>query len=144
MLAQYFVLWLILCTVALFFVMGVIFFITNIVEDWRNLLAKLRGKREEVNLETLFYVIDKKTGKEPDLEQIVLTEDWAKDLVYYDIAGFLLSEYGSLILADEYGNWAYCPPQTRYWYGEETALCVIKYFENFLFGIQKIRAIPPR
>ena len=86
-----------------FFVMGVIFFM-------RKLLAKLRGKREKVNPETLFYVIDKKTGKEPDLERIALTEDWAKDLVYCDIEGFLLSEYGDLILADECGNWVYCPP----------------------------------
>lgn len=110
MFVQHFVLWLILCTATLFFVMGAIVFITNIVDDWRKLLAKLRGKRKEVNLETLFYVIDKETGKEPDLEQIALTEDWAKDLVYCDIEGFLLSEYGALILADECGNWAYCPP----------------------------------
>ena len=110
MFVQHFVLWLILCTATLFFVMGAIVFITNIVDDWRKLLAKLRGKRKEVNPETLFYVIDKKTGKEPSPERIALTEDWAKDLVYCDIEGFLLSEDGALALADECGNWVYCPP----------------------------------
>ncbi len=74
------------------------------------LVVEKQKESEEVNLETLFYVIDKKTGKEPNLERIALTEDWAKDLVFCDIEGFLLSEYGDLILADECGNWVYCPP----------------------------------
>jgi len=57
-----------------------------------------------------FKVIDLKTGKEPNIEEIALKEDWAKHLVFCDLDGFYLSEDGSLILADECGNFAYCPP----------------------------------
>jgi len=56
-----------------------------------------------------FHVIDKTTGKEPDLERIVLDEEWASDLIYCDMEGFALLEDGNLILLDECGNWAYCP-----------------------------------
>ena len=55
-------------------------------------------------------VFDKETGKYPDLEKIVLTEEWAKDLCYCDMEGFALTEGGSLILLDECGRYAYCPP----------------------------------
>lgn len=57
----------------------------------------------------VFKVIDKKTGKEADAEEIALHEDWAKGLVYCDIEGFAITEDGELILADECGNFAYCP-----------------------------------
>lgn len=56
-----------------------------------------------------FKVIDKKTGKEADVEEIALHEDWAKGLVYCDIEGFAITEDGELILADECGKFAYCP-----------------------------------
>lgn len=56
-----------------------------------------------------FKVIDPKTGKKPDLQQIVLNEEWAQRLVYTDIDGFYIDEYGDLILADECGNFVYCP-----------------------------------
>ena len=58
---------------------------------------------------TRFKIIDKKTGKEADVEDIALHEDWAKDLVYCDIEGFAITEDGELILADECGKFAYCP-----------------------------------
>ena len=61
----------------------------------------------------MFTVIDTKTGREPNLEQIALEEDWAKGLIYCDMEGFFLSEDGNLILADECGNWVY-PPQERF------------------------------
>lgn len=57
----------------------------------------------------MFKVIDKKTGKEADVEEIVLHEDWAKGLIYCDIEGFAITEDGALILADECGKFAYCP-----------------------------------
>jgi len=57
-----------------------------------------------------FSVIDTKTGKEPNREKIVLTEEWAKHLIYCDVDGFYISEDGSLILVDDCGNIAYCPP----------------------------------
>lgn len=62
-----------------------------------------------------FTVIDKKTGKYPDLQEIALTEDWAKHLMYCDMEGFAIQEDGTLILMDECGNMAYCP---------EVAMCI--------------------
>lgn len=56
-----------------------------------------------------FTVIDTKTGKYPDVENIALKEDWAKGLIYCDIEGFAVCEDGLLILADECGNFKYCP-----------------------------------
>lgn len=41
----------------------------------------------------MFTVIDTKTGKYPNLEQIALKEDWAKNLIYCDMEG-VLSERG--------------------------------------------------
>lgn len=56
-----------------------------------------------------FDVIDPKTGRYPDLEKIVRTEDWAEGLCYCDMDGFAISEDGSLILMDECGNQRICP-----------------------------------
>lgn len=56
-----------------------------------------------------FNVIDLTTGKEPDLEQIALNEEWAKGLIYCDMEGFHIDEDGTLCLADECGKYAYCP-----------------------------------
>ena len=56
-----------------------------------------------------FKVLDLKTGKEPDLEQIALQEEWAKGLIYCDMEGFAIEEDGTLILMDECGNYRYCP-----------------------------------
>ena len=61
----------------------------------------------------MFSIIDKNTGRYPNLEQIALKEDWAKNLIYCDMEGFFLSEDGNLILADECGNWVY-PPEGRF------------------------------
>lgn len=58
----------------------------------------------------LFKVIDKTTGTEPFVEKIAKTEDWAQNLIYCDIEGFALTEDGLLVLMDECGNVAYCPP----------------------------------
>ena len=56
-----------------------------------------------------FTVIDLKTGERPDVREIALKEDWAKNLVYCDIDGFYLGQDGELMLADECGNYAVCP-----------------------------------
>ena len=64
----------------------------------------------ELSLNKGFGVIDKKTGEYPDLEKIAIEEDWAKGLCYCDMEGFALSEDGELILMDECGRLAYCPP----------------------------------
>ena len=60
----------------------------------------------------LFRVLDTRTHQEPtpeELEQIALTEPWAKDLIYCDIEGFWLDEYGNLALTDDTGRIVYCP-----------------------------------
>ena len=57
-----------------------------------------------------FTVIDKATGKYPDLKQLTLKEEWTQNLIYCDMAGFCINEDGDLLLMDECGNIAYCPP----------------------------------
>ena len=54
-------------------------------------------------------VIDKKTGKEADIYNIALKEEWAKNLIYCDMQGFAIQEDGTLVLLDECNNMAYCP-----------------------------------
>lgn len=56
-----------------------------------------------------FNVRDPQTGNYPDLEKIALTEEWAKDLMYCDMDGFIIDEDGQLILMDDCGNFRYCP-----------------------------------
>jgi hypothetical protein len=56
-----------------------------------------------------FKVIDTKTGKEPDIYQIALREEWANGLMYCDMEGFAIEEDGTLMLVDECGRYAYCP-----------------------------------
>ena len=56
-----------------------------------------------------FTVTDAKTGKAPDLWDIALQEEWAKELMYSDMEGFAIQENGTLVLMDECGNYAYCP-----------------------------------
>jgi hypothetical protein len=57
-----------------------------------------------------FTVTDTFTGKEPDIEEIARNEDWARELVWCDMEGFALRQDGTLVLLDECGNSAYCPP----------------------------------
>ena len=57
-----------------------------------------------------FDVVDTKTGKYPDWERIAREESWARGLVYCDMDGIAIREDGSLILLDECGNCAPCPP----------------------------------
>lgn len=58
-----------------------------------------------------FRVIDNKTGKEADAYEIALHEEWAQSLVYCDMEGFMLTENGDLMLADECGTYVYCDPE---------------------------------
>lgn len=60
----------------------------------------------------LFEVINSETGeivKDEELEGICLTEDWAKYLIYCDIDGWYINQYGDLALLDECGNYAFPP-----------------------------------
>ena len=43
-----------------------------------------------------------------DFEELC-KQEWASDLIYCDIDGFVISEDGTLMLLDECGNYAYCP-----------------------------------
>ena len=60
-----------------------------------------------------FTVIDKKTGKYPDLWKIALKEDWAKTLCYCDMEGFAVEEDGTIVVMDECGKYEY-PPEGRF------------------------------
>ena len=70
--------------------------------------AALRERLDKA-VEHPFYVFDKKTGKEADVYEIALNEDWAKHLMYCDMDGFAIDQDGTLILIDECGQLAYCP-----------------------------------
>lgn len=56
-----------------------------------------------------FTVIAIQTRCYLDLDSILEFEDWAKSLCYCDMEGFLLNEDGQLLLADECGNYVFCP-----------------------------------
>src|SRR5690606_14324964 len=71
-------------------------------------LVVAASERYDKSLE--FTVIDKATGKYPDLKQVALKEEWAQNLIYTDMEGFCVDEDGNLLLMDECGNIAYCPP----------------------------------
>lgn len=74
--------------------------------------AELREKLDKA-IEIPFKVIDKQTGKEADIYNIALNEEWAKHLIYCDMEGFAVEQDGSLILLDECSNVAY-PPADRF------------------------------
>jgi hypothetical protein len=57
-----------------------------------------------------FKVIDLITGKEANIRDIAVNEEWAEGLMYHDMEGFFIGESGSLILADECGRYVFCPP----------------------------------
>lgn len=57
----------------------------------------------------IFRVVDKLTGKEAEVTEIALKEEWAKDLMYCDMEGFAILEDGTLILTDECGRFVFCP-----------------------------------
>lgn len=71
-------------------------------------LVVVASERYDKSLE--FTVIDKITGKYPNLKQLALKEEWAQNLIYTDMEGFYINEDGNLLLMDECGNIAYCPP----------------------------------
>lgn len=59
-----------------------------------------------------FYVIDKRTGKEPIFDRNhIFKEKWCKGrLIEFDIDGWYISEDGQLALVDDCCNMAYPPP----------------------------------
>lgn len=76
-----------------------------------------------------FYIIDKRTGKEPIFDHNhIFKEKWFKEsgLIGCDIDGWYISEDGTLVLVDDCGKVAY-PPIDRFdiVYDEPT-VCNIK------------------
>ena len=82
-------------------------------QDREERLAQSRGKSVERNMKKrnnlTFTVIDKVTGKYPDLTEIAKTKAWAKGVLPYDMDEFAVREDGSLVLLDKYGNYVVCP-----------------------------------
>lgn len=76
-----------------------------------SLLEKWIYEGEELKTFPKFRVIDNKTGKEPDFDDIVLHEEWAYEskLVRYESEGFAITNNGDLIMLDECGNYEFCP-----------------------------------
>lgn len=74
-----------------------------------------------------FKVIDNKTGGEPNLEDIVLNEEWAysSNLIHCDMEGFAITDSGDLIMLDECGNYEFCP-QGRFTVVQESVLDKIR------------------
>ena len=71
-----------------------------------------------------FYVIDKRTGKEPIFDgNHIFRESWCKGrLIERDIDGWYISEDGQLALVDDCCNMAYPPPDRfKIVYDEPTA-----------------------
>lgn len=60
-------------------------------------------------IETMFKVIDLKTGTWAIPEVIAANEEWANGLIWCDMEGFAQLEDGTLILCDETGSFVYCP-----------------------------------
>lgn len=77
-------------------------------QNQNRIIAELRARLEKA-IEVPFVVLDKTTGKEADLGEIALHEEWAKSLVYCDMDGFAITQDGALLLLDECGKFEYCP-----------------------------------
>ena len=59
-------------------------------------------------------VVDRKTGKLANVEELA-GESWVREkLVWPDLEGFAIGEDGCIYLLDECGNWEYCDP-TRFY-----------------------------
>ena len=74
-----------------------------------------------------FYVIDKRTGKEPIFDgNHIFKEKWCKGrLIEFDIDGWYISEDGQLALVDDCCNMAYPPPDRYEIVFEEPTVCDI-------------------
>ena len=78
--------------------------------------AILHGTLIPDNATNEFYVIDKRTGKEPIFDHNhIFKEKWFKEsgLIWCDIDGWYISEDGVLVLVDDCGKVAY-PPIDRF------------------------------
>lgn len=77
--------------------------------DLLDRITRMDADKEGGEPDRLFAVIDTRTNTAPNLKHIALYEPWAKRLVWCDMDGFYLDEFGTLLLADECGNYVICP-----------------------------------
>lgn len=87
-----------------------------------------------------FYVIDKRTGKEPIFDgNHIFRESWCKGrLIERDIDGWYISEDGQLALVDDCCNMAYPPPDRFEIVYDALTVCDI---EQIMDEIEKVKAI---
>ena len=90
--------------------------ITGVSSDWLLGLSRSRSIKYDKNTTIKFKVIDTKTGKAPIFDHNHLfKEKWFKqsNLIWCDLEGWVISEDGVLMLADECGNVAYAPDRYK-------------------------------
>ena len=90
--------------------------ITGVSADWLLGISSRKRLKVDKKAPIRFKVIDTKTGKEPIFDHNHLfKENWFKNssLIWCDIEGWVISEYGVLMLADECGNVAYAPDRYK-------------------------------
>jgi hypothetical protein len=90
--------------------------VTGVSADWLLGLSRHKGIKYPKPESFEFKVIDPRTGKEPIFDHNhVFKEKWFKNssLIYCDISGWAIDEYGYLMLVDDCDNIAY-PPSDRF------------------------------
>ena len=90
--------------------------VTGASADWLLGLSRCKAIKMPKSKQVQFTVIDKRTGKEPIFDHNhIFKEKWFKqsNLIYCDLEGWVISEDGVLMLADECGNIGY-PPSDRF------------------------------
>lgn len=90
--------------------------ITGVSADWLLGLSTYKGIKHPKSDDFAFRVIDPRTGKEPIFDRNhMFKEKWFKNsnLIWCDISGWAIDEYGYLMLIDDCDNIAY-PPSDRF------------------------------
>lgn len=90
--------------------------VTGVSADWLLGLSPIKTIQGAPRKKIQFTVIDKRTGKEPIFDHNhIFKEKWFKqsNLIWCDLEGWVISEDGVLMLADECGNLGY-PPSDRF------------------------------
>ena len=90
--------------------------ITGVSADWLLGISNKKYTKRGKNTPIQFKVINVKTGKEPIFDHNHLfKEKWFKQsgLIWCDLEGWVVSEDGVLMLADECGNVTYVPDKYK-------------------------------
>lgn len=88
--------------------------VTGVSSDWLLGLSECKSLSPDRTIQ--FKVINTETGKEPIFDHNHLfKEKWFKNsnLIWCDLEGFVISEDGYLMLADECGNCVYVPSKYK-------------------------------